>query len=81
MNTGFGYFATHDAVRPDTLARLVEQRGHEALLFTEHTHIPVPPGGEPPKDARGGELPRRYRIRPQCSGLQDSVGKSANRAW
>lgn len=60
MNTGFGYFATHDAVRPDTLARLVEQRGHAALLFTEHTHIPVPPGGEAPKDERGGELPRRY---------------------
>ncbi|WP_220505856.1 LLM class F420-dependent oxidoreductase [Microbispora sp. H10830] len=42
------------------MARLVEQRGHTALLFTEHTHIPVPPGGQTPKDEWGGELPRRY---------------------
>ncbi len=60
MDSGFGYFATDDAVRPDALARLVEQRGHTALLFTEHTHIPVPPGGQTPKDEWGGELPRRY---------------------
>ncbi|ETK34005.1 LLM class F420-dependent oxidoreductase [Microbispora sp. ATCC PTA-5024] len=60
MDSGFGYFATHDSVRPDALARLVEQRGHQALLFTEHTHIPVPVGRGVPADERGGDLPRRY---------------------
>ncbi|MEZ0076776.1 LLM class F420-dependent oxidoreductase [Planotetraspora sp. GP83] len=60
MDSGFGYFATHDAVSPEDLARLVEQRGHEGLLFTEHTHIPIPPGGEVLKDDRGRVLPRRY---------------------
>ncbi|MBP2705346.1 LLM class F420-dependent oxidoreductase [Microbispora sp. RL4-1S] len=60
MDSGFGYFATHDAVRPAALARLVEERGHQALLFTEHTHIPVPPEGGVPRDQMGGDLPRRY---------------------
>ncbi|NYF43045.1 hypothetical protein [Streptosporangium sandarakinum] len=34
MNSGFGHFATHDAVGPAVIARLVEERGHEALLFS-----------------------------------------------
>ncbi len=58
MESGFGYFPTHDAVDPATLARMVEQRGHAALLFAEHTHIPVG-DGQPPDDS-GGRLPRRY---------------------
>jgi probable F420-dependent oxidoreductase len=50
-------FPTHDAIDPGSLARLVEARGHESLLFPEHTHIPAArlspyPGGR--------ELPRRY---------------------
>jgi probable F420-dependent oxidoreductase len=57
MEFGIGYFPTHDAVRPDALARLVEERGHESLFFPEHTHIPASrespwPGGE--------DLPRKY---------------------
>jgi probable F420-dependent oxidoreductase len=58
MESGFGYFPTHDAVDPSTLARMVEQRGHAALLFAEHTHIPV--GDGQPPDSKGGRLPRRY---------------------
>jgi probable F420-dependent oxidoreductase len=54
---GIGYFATHDAVDPGALARLVEQRGHESLFFPEHTHIPA--SRETPYPA-GGELPRKY---------------------
>jgi probable F420-dependent oxidoreductase len=50
-------FATHDAIDPGSLARLVEERGHESLFFPEHTHIPASrespyPGGDP--------LPRKY---------------------
>ncbi|MER7210398.1 LLM class F420-dependent oxidoreductase [Streptosporangium sp. NPDC000239] len=58
MESGFGYFATHDAVRPGVLAQLVEQRGHDALFFTEHTHIQA--WGEPPVPPEGGTLPRKY---------------------
>jgi len=54
---GIGYFPVHDGVDPGTLARLVEDRGHESLFFPEHTHIPA--GRETPYPA-GGELPRKY---------------------
>ena len=57
MDTGIGYFATHDAVGPGEVARLVEEHGHAALYFAEHTHIPA--SRETPY-AGGGELPRRY---------------------
>jgi probable F420-dependent oxidoreductase len=57
MDTGFGYFATHDAVDPAAMAQLVEERGHGALYFAEHTHIPA--GRETPWPG-GAELPRKY---------------------
>jgi probable F420-dependent oxidoreductase len=57
MDFGVGFFATHDAVPPGDLARLVEERGQESLFFAEHTHIPA--GRETPY-AGGGELPRKY---------------------
>src|SRR4051812_49896766 len=57
MEIGVGYFATHDAMDPGALARLVEDRGHESLFFAEHTHIPAE--RTTPYDA-GGELPRKY---------------------
>jgi probable F420-dependent oxidoreductase len=57
METGIGYFATHDAVDPGTLARLVEERGHASLFFAEHTHIPASRATPYPA---GGELPRKY---------------------
>src|SRR5215208_6642291 len=57
MDTGIGYFATHDATGPGEVARLVEQHGHNAIYFAEHTHIPA--ARETPY-AGGGELPRRY---------------------
>ncbi|GGP90715.1 LLM class F420-dependent oxidoreductase [Streptosporangium pseudovulgare] len=58
MDSGFGYFATHDAVGPAVVARLIEERGHQALLFSEHTHIPA--GEKLPERPEGGELPRKY---------------------
>ncbi len=57
MDFGIGYFPTHDAVRPGSLARLVEEHGFESLLFAEHTHIPA--SRESPYPG-GGELPRKY---------------------
>jgi probable F420-dependent oxidoreductase len=57
MDTGIGYFPTHDAVAPGDVARLVEEHGHTALYFAEHTHIPA--SRETPY-AGGGELPRKY---------------------
>jgi probable F420-dependent oxidoreductase len=57
MDTGVGFFATHDAMDPGSLARVVEERGHESLFFAEHTHIPA--SRETPY-AGGGELPRKY---------------------
>jgi probable F420-dependent oxidoreductase len=57
MNAGIGFFATNETVQPDELARLVEARGFEALLFAEHTHIPANRTTPFPE---GGELPRKY---------------------
>jgi probable F420-dependent oxidoreductase len=57
MDTGIGYFATHDAAGPGEVARLVEEHGHAAIYFAEHTHIPA--ARETPY-AGGGELPRKY---------------------
>jgi probable F420-dependent oxidoreductase len=56
MDFGILMFATDYAIRPDELAREVEQRGFESLWFPEHTHIPAsrkspwPGGPELPKD-------------------------------
>jgi probable F420-dependent oxidoreductase len=60
MESGFGYFPTHYAPGPGVVARLVEERGHKALLFAEHTHIPVPAQGTRVKDDAGGDLPSKY---------------------
>jgi probable F420-dependent oxidoreductase len=57
MQIGVAIFATEYAIRPDELARELEQRGFESLWLPEHTHIPASrrtpfPGG--------GELPKHY---------------------
>jgi hypothetical protein len=52
MDTGIGLFATHDAVGPAALAQLVEEHGHAALYFPEHSHIPA---------GRDSPLPGRWR--------------------
>ncbi|MGO9886065.1 MAG: LLM class F420-dependent oxidoreductase [Solirubrobacteraceae bacterium] len=57
MDFGIGYFPTHDAVGPGEVGRLVQERGHESLVFAEHTHIPA--SRESPYPG-GGELPRKY---------------------
>jgi probable F420-dependent oxidoreductase len=50
-------FPTDDAVAPDELARMAEQRGFESLFFPEHTHIPA--SRESPYPG-GGDLPEMY---------------------
>ena len=41
MESGFGYLPTHDGMRPSEVARMAEERGHSAVYFPEHTHIPA----------------------------------------
>ncbi len=52
-----GYFPTHDGIGPGRVARLVEERGQDALFFAEHTHIPA--SRETPYPS-GGDLPPKY---------------------
>jgi probable F420-dependent oxidoreductase len=56
MQTGLAVFTTHDALDPAGIARLVEERGHNALYFPEHTHMPVDHTPHP----SGKALPRHY---------------------
>ena len=57
MDLGIGYFPTHDGIGPGPLARLLEERGQESLLFAEHTHIPA--SRESPYPG-GADLPSKY---------------------
>lgn len=56
MKYGVVIFPTEYCIDPVTLAKEVEARGFESLLFPEHTHIPslratpLPSGGELPKE-------------------------------
>jgi probable F420-dependent oxidoreductase len=50
-------FLTDETIHPAELAPMVEERGLEALLVTEHTHIPA--SRRTPYPA-GGDLPREY---------------------
>jgi probable F420-dependent oxidoreductase len=57
MLFGAGIFATDYAIRPDELARELEQRGFESLWLPEHTHIPATRRTPYPG---GGDLPKEY---------------------
>ena len=57
MHIGVAMFPTDYAVRPDDLARSVEQRGYESLWFPEHTHIPASRRSPWPG---GPTLPKEY---------------------
>ncbi len=57
MELGVGYFPTAEAMPPGELAAMLEQRGHGALFFAEHTHIPASRQSDYPA---GGELPPKY---------------------
>jgi probable F420-dependent oxidoreductase len=57
MKFAIGIFPTEEIQPPGELARMVEDRGFESLLFPEHTHIPA--ARQTPYPA-GGELPAEY---------------------
>jgi alkanesulfonate monooxygenase SsuD/methylene tetrahydromethanopterin reductase-like flavin-dependent oxidoreductase (luciferase family) len=57
VDTGIAFFATHYALDPANMARMVEQRGHAALFFPEHSHIPADRRTPYPG---GGDLPDKY---------------------
>jgi probable F420-dependent oxidoreductase len=57
MDFGIVMFATDYAIRPDELARAVEERGFESLWFPEHTHIPTSRKSPWPG---GADLPKEY---------------------
>jgi probable F420-dependent oxidoreductase len=56
----FGYISMNSAmgIRPDVIARGLEERGFDSLWLPEHSHIPT--SRESPYPA-GGELPEGYR--------------------
>jgi len=60
MQVGVYAFATQDGLRPDDLAREIEARGLAALMFPEHSHIPVSRATSYPEVYGGGELPGFY---------------------
>jgi len=60
MQVGVYAFATQDGLRPDELAREIEARGLAALMFPEHSHIPVARATDYPEVYGGGELPGFY---------------------
>ena len=57
MRFGASIFVTDDSIRPDELARELEQREFESFWIPEHTHIPV--SRRTPYPA-GGDLPPEY---------------------
>jgi len=57
MKYGVFMFATDYAIRPDDLARAVEERNLESLWVPEHTHIPASRRSPWPG---GPDLPREY---------------------
>ena len=57
MLYGAMMFATDYAIRPDELARELEERGFESMWVPEHTHIPASRRTPYPG---GGDLPREY---------------------
>ncbi len=57
MKLGFSSMNTPEELRPDVLARALEDRGYDSLWIGEHTHIPTSRQTSYPA---GGELPGPY---------------------
>src|SRR5207302_1297459 len=59
MHHGVFIFPTDYSIRPDELARAVEERGFESLFVTDHTHIPATAQTRTlMQELHGGVLPR-----------------------
>src|SRR5262245_48613577 len=57
MDFGVVIFPTEYTLRPDELARALEERGFESVWFPEHTHIPASRRSPWPG---GAALPKEY---------------------
>jgi probable F420-dependent oxidoreductase len=57
MRFGLFIFPTDQTMAPGEVARAAEDRGFEALIFPEHTHMPLDHAPFP----SGGAVPERYR--------------------
>ena len=57
MKFGISMFPTDYSISPSELAHAMEERGFDALIFPEHTHIPSSRATAFPS---GGELPKQY---------------------
>ncbi len=57
MHIGIMMFSTDQTVQPAPLARMIEERGFEAMFLPEHSHIPATRTTPYP---RGGDLPPEY---------------------
>ncbi len=57
MKFGASMFSTDYSIRPDDLARLLEERGFESMWVPEHTHIPA---NRRSPWLGGDELPKMY---------------------
>jgi alkanesulfonate monooxygenase SsuD/methylene tetrahydromethanopterin reductase-like flavin-dependent oxidoreductase (luciferase family) len=58
MELGFSTMNTPEDVRPDVLARELEDRGYTSLFIGEHSHIPASRRTPYPS---GGDMPDQYR--------------------
>jgi probable F420-dependent oxidoreductase len=58
VELGFSSMNTPDEVRPDILARALEDRGYTSLFYGEHSHIPASRATPYPT---GGPMPDQYR--------------------
>ena len=58
MELGFSTMNTPEDVRPDILARALEDRGYTSLFIGEHSHIPASRRTPYPS---GGQMPDQYR--------------------
>jgi probable F420-dependent oxidoreductase len=57
MDFGIASFLTDEGIRPDVLAKAIEDRGFTTLSIAEHSHVPA--SRESPYPG-GGEMPRVY---------------------
>ncbi len=58
MQLGFSTMNTPEDIRPDVLARALEERGYTSLFIGEHSHIPASRRTPYPS---GGDMPDQYR--------------------
>jgi probable F420-dependent oxidoreductase len=57
MKLGVATVITDEGIRPDVLAKALEERGFDSLVVAEHSHTPASRATPFPA---GGELPREY---------------------